>query len=224
MKNSDTEPPKRRRLGLMGGTFDPVHNGHLLIANEAGWRLDLDTVIFIPTGDPPHKQDHHVTPARHRLEMVRLATGDNPLFEVSAIEIERPGLSYTAQTLRALHEDYGEGVDFYFIIGVDAAADLLNWNEPDQVVSLARLVVVNRPGFDFPLEKLQAGLPQIDLSERLILLDVPLVEISSTEIRHRVAGGISIRYLLPEEVIAFIERERIYALPATPKKTSSYAH
>ena len=110
MKTSETEtaPPKRRRLGLMGGTFDPVHNGHLLIANEAGWRLELDKVRLYSDRRPPHKQDHYITPARCRLEMVRLATQDNPLSEVSAIEIERPGLSYTAQTLRALHEDYGE--------------------------------------------------------------------------------------------------------------------
>jgi nicotinate-nucleotide adenylyltransferase len=212
----------------MGGTFDPVHNGHLLIANEAGWRLELDSVVFIPTGDPPHKQNLSITPARRRLEMVRLATQDNPLFEVSPIEIERPGLSYTAQTLQALHEDYGEDTEFYFIIGVDAAAELLSWNEPDQVVTLAKLVVVNRPGFDFPLAKLQAGLPEIDLNERLILLDVPLVEISSTEIRHRVSQNISIRYLLPEEVIAYIEREKIYlsqvALPVEAGKAEAHAH
>lgn len=229
MNISETKKPERRKLGLMGGTFDPVHNGHLLIANEAGWRLELDKVVFIPTGDPPHKQDHYITPARCRLEMVRLATQDNPLFEVSAIEIERPGLSYTAQTLRALQEDYGEDTDFFFIIGVDAAADLLSWNEPDQVVTLAKLVVVNRPGFDLPMAKLQAGLPEIDLNERLILLDVPLVEISSTEIRSRVAQGISIRYLLPEEVIGYIEREKIYlpeeeAVQAAGKKANSNAN
>ncbi|MBN9389438.1 MAG: nicotinate-nucleotide adenylyltransferase [Chloroflexi bacterium] len=228
MSINETKPNTRRKLGLMGGTFDPVHNGHLLIANEAGWRLELDAVLFIPTGDPPHKQNLNITPARRRLEMVRLATQDNPLFEVSPIEIERPGLSYTAQTLQALHEDYGEETDFYFIIGVDAAAELLSWNEPDQVVTLAKLVVVNRPGFDLPLAKLQAGLPQIDLNEHLILLDVPLVEISSTEIRHRVSQHISIRYLLPEEVIAYIEREKIYlpqaALPVADGEAQIHAH
>lgn len=201
---------KRLKLGLMGGTFDPIHNGHLLIANEALWRLNLDRVVFIPTGDPPHKQDHHITPAWCRLDMVRLATQDNPNFEVSTIEIDRPGLSYTAQTLQALHEDYENQADFYFIIGVDAAADLLSWNEPDRVVTLAKLVVVDRPGFTFPMDKLKAGLPEINLAERIILVHVPLVEIASTEIRHRVAKGQPIRYLLPEEVIAHIEREHIY--------------
>jgi nicotinate-nucleotide adenylyltransferase len=213
MKTGETKTNKRLKLGIMGGTFDPVHNGHLLIANEAGWRLELDKVLFMPTGDPPHKQDQALTPAANRLEMVRLATLDNPLFEVSTLEIERKGLSYTAQTLKALQIEYEGQADLYFIIGVDAAADLLSWNEPDQVVTRAKLVVVDRPGFSLPLAKLQAGLPEIDLAERIIFLHVPLVEIASTEIRHRVAQGISIRYLLPEEVIDYIQQERIYVSP-----------
>lgn len=210
MSTGETKANKPLKLGIMGGTFDPIHNGHLLIANEAGWRLELDKVLFIPTGDPPHKQDQALTPAACRLEMVRLATLDNPLFEISTIEIDRKGLSYTAQTLEALQMEYGGQADLYFIIGVDAAADLLTWNEPDQVVTRARLVVVDRPGFSLPLAKLQAGLPEIDLAERIFFLHVPLVEIASTEIRRRVARKISIRYLLPEEVINYIEREQIY--------------
>ncbi len=216
MNKGETKINKRIKLGIMGGTFDPIHNGHLLIANEAGWRLELDKVVFLPTGDPPHKQDQAITPAACRLEMVRLATHDNPLFEVSTIEIDRKGLSYTAQTLKVLQEEYEDRADLYFIIGVDAAADLLSWNEPDQVVTRAKLVVVDRPGFTLPLAKLQAGLPEIDLNERVIPLHVPLVEIASTEIRHRVAHGNPIRYLLPEEVINYIEREQIYL----PKEAS----
>ncbi len=216
MNKGETKINNRIKLGIMGGTFDPIHNGHLLIANEAGWRLELDKVVFLPTGDPPHKQDQAITPAACRLEMVRLATQDNPLFEVSTIEIDRKGLSYTAQTLKVLQEEYEDRADLYFIIGVDAAADLLSWNEPDQVVTRAKLVVVDRPGFMLPLAKLQAGLPEVDLNERVITLHVPLVEIASTEIRHRVAHGNPIRYLLPEEVINYIEREQIYL----PKEAS----
>ncbi|MDB5078325.1 MAG: nicotinate (nicotinamide) nucleotide adenylyltransferase [Chloroflexi bacterium] len=216
MNTAKTKTNKSIKLGIMGGTFDPIHNGHLLIANEAGWRLELDKVVFIPTGDPPHKQDQDITPAACRLDMVRLAIQDNPLFEASTIEIDREGLSYTAQTLEALHEEYEGQADLYFIIGVDAAADLLSWNEPDQVVTRSKLVVVDRPGYTLPLDKLQAGLPEIDLADRIILLHVPLVEIASREIRHRVAQGTSIRYLLPEEVSDYIKREEIYL----PKGTS----
>lgn len=198
------------KLGIMGGTFDPIHNGHLLIANEAGWRLKLDRVLFIPAGDPPHKQDRRVTPDRCRLEMVRLATADNPGFEVLTIELEREGFSYTADTLAALSQQYGPHTELYFIIGVDAAADLLSWYQPERVLELARLVVCERPGYVLPTEKLQAGLPRTDLFERLILLDVPMLEISSSELRARIGAGEPIRYLVPDEVADYIAREELY--------------
>lgn len=204
------------KLGVIGGTFDPVHNGHLIIAQEAGWQLGLERVLFVPTGDPPHKQAQVITPARHRLAMVRLATEDNPLFEVSPIEIERAGLSYTADTLAALHAQYGPTTELYFIIGADAAAELLNWYRPEQVLQLARLILAERPGYQLPLAKLQAGLPTLNLAERILTLDVPMVEIASHELRGRLAQGAPIRYLLPDKVAHYIKQEQLYM-----KKTES---
>ncbi len=198
------------KLGLMGGTFDPIHNGHLLIANEAAWRLGLERILFVPTGDPPHKRDHLVSPAPARLEMVRRATADNPMFEVSTIELDRQGLSYTVDTLKNLREIYGPATEFFFIIGADAAAELLNWHDPRQVLQLARLVVADRPGYVLPLAKLRAGLPGLDLTDRMLTLDVPMVEIASHELRARVAQGQPITYLVPDEVAEFIAQEKLY--------------
>ncbi len=198
------------KLGIMGGTFDPIHNGHLLIAQEALWQLGLARILFIPAGDPPHKQRQSVTPARCRLEMVRLAIADNPFFEVSPIELERQGLSYTADTLAALAVTYGPAVEFFFITGADAAADLLSWHQPEKVLSLARLVVADRPGYELPLDKLRAGLSQINLQERMLTLHVPLLQIASQELRARIAGGAPVRYLVPDEVADYIEHEKLY--------------
>ncbi len=202
------------KLGIMGGTFDPIHNGHLLIAQEAGWRLGLERVLFIPTGDPPHKQSQLVAPAECRLAMVRLATADNPLFEVSTIEVEREGFSYTADTLADLHVRYGPQTELFFIVGADAAADLLSWYQPEQVLQLARLIVADRPGYSLPLEKLRAGLPNTNLSERLLTLDVPLVEIASHELRARITEGAPVKYLVPDEVADYISRKKLYRDPS----------
>ncbi|HEX2914106.1 MAG TPA: nicotinate-nucleotide adenylyltransferase [Chloroflexia bacterium] len=198
------------RLGIMGGTFDPIHNGHLLIAQEAGWRLELDRVLFIPTGNPPHKQNHEIASDEHRCRMVQLAIADNPLFELSTIELERQGFSYTVDTLEALHARYGPGTDFYFITGADAAADLLTWHLPQRILELAHLVVAERPGYQLPVAKLQAGLPGINLAKRLVMLDVPMVEVSSHELRERIARCIPVKYLLPDEVMAYIVQEKLY--------------
>lgn len=198
------------KLGIMGGTFDPIHFGHLLVAHEAGWRLGLDKVLFIPTGDPPHKRDRKVTPAINRYEMVRLATEHNPLFEVSDIEVKRDGYSYTVATLEALHQLYPPDTQFYFITGVDAAADILNWQQPERIFQLSRLVVAERPGYILPRERLQAGLPGINLDERLIELDVPMFEVASNELRTRISQGHPVRYLVPTKVVEYINREKLY--------------
>lgn len=198
------------KLGIMGGTFDPIHNGHLIIAQEAGWQMGLSRVLFIPAGDPPHKQAQAITPAHCRLEMVRRATAHNPLFEVSTIEIERDGLSYTADTLAALQKIYGPKVELFFIIGADAAADLLSWHEPERVLQLARLVVAERPGYALPFEKLKAGLPHINLANRLFTLDVPMIEVASHELRARIAQGAPIRYLVPDAVAEYISQQKLY--------------
>jgi nicotinate-nucleotide adenylyltransferase len=196
----------------MGGTFDPVHVGHLIIAQEVGWRLELDRVLFMPAANPPHKQHQQVTSERCRLEMVRLATQDNPLFEVETLEIDRGGLSYTAATLEALSERLGKPPEtaLYFIIGSDAAADLLSWHNPVRVLELTQLAVVERPGYHLPLDRLQAGLPQVDLNERIVHVEAPLIEIAANEIRMRVQQGAPIKYLVSPVVEDYIRREKLY--------------
>jgi len=201
------------RIGIMGGTFDPVHTGHLIIAQEVAWRLGLDQVLFMPAAHPPHKQHQQVTSERCRLEMVRLATEDNPLFEVETLELERGGLSYTANTLETLCERLGQPPQtlIYFIIGADAAADLLSWYRPERVLELTRLAVVDRPGYHLPLDKLQAGLPNVDLNERILQVEVPLIEIAANGIRTRVQQGAPIKYLVPPVIEEYIRREKLYS-------------
>jgi len=199
------------KIGVMGGTFDPLHIGHLILAQEAGYQLKLDKILFIPAGDPPHKQNQPVTPAFHRLTMAQLATAQNPLFEVSDVEIKRQGLSYTVNTLETLSQIYAETATLYFIIGADAAAELPNWYQPRRVIELAILAVVGRPGYIFPLDKLQAALPGIE--QRLVRVDTPMIEVAAQEIRQRVLEGAPIRYLVPPSVEEYIRREGLYLPP-----------
>ena len=200
------------RIGIMGGTFDPIHTGHLIIAQEVGWQLKLDRVLFMPAANPPHKQRQQVSPDYCRLEMVRLATAGNPLFEVEPLELERAGLSYTADTLEILRQKFGpeEQTSLYFIIGADAAADLLSWYRPARVLELVKLAVVGRPGYTLTLDKLQAGLPRLNLAEHIIQVEVPLIEIAAHEIRTRVQQGAPITYLVPAIVEEYIHREKLY--------------
>ncbi len=201
-----------QRIGIMGGTFDPVHTGHLIIAQEAGWRLELDRVLFMPAAIQPHKKHQHITPNEHRLEMVRLATASNPLFQVETLEIEQGGLSYTANTLEVLHKRYNSPLEteLFFIIGADAAAELLSWYRPARVLELVKLAIVGRPGYVLSLDKLQAGLPEIKLSERICQVEVPLIEIAANCIRSRVQLGEPISYLVPPEVENYIRQHKLY--------------
>lgn len=199
------------KIGIMGGTFDPIHNGHLIIAQEVAYKLNLEKVLFIPAADPPHKQRQQVEPVAHRLEMVRLAVAGNPCFELSRIEIERGGLSYTVDTLEELHRHYAttkQAVEFYFIIGADAAADLLKWQRPERLVELTRLAAVGRPGYVLPLDELIAAMPQ--LKDRIELVIAPLIEIAATEIRERICKGAPVKYLLPAAVEEYIVRNKLY--------------
>jgi nicotinate-nucleotide adenylyltransferase len=196
------------KIGVMGGTFDPIHTGHLIIAQEAGWLLGLDKILFIPAKDPPHKQKQEVTPAFHRARMVQLAIEGKPKFELSTIEMERTGLSYTADTLEALSEKYGNEAELHFIIGVDAAADIGKWYKPERVVALAKLAVARRPGYQLSLEKLTRDLPQVE--NRIEWVDTPIIEIAAQEIRERVLNNAPISYLVPPLVEEYIYRERLY--------------
>ena len=201
------------RIGILGGTFDPIHNGHLAIAEEARVALGFDRVIFVPAARQPLKRGEHSAEPQQRLEMVRLACLGNSAFEVSPIEIERAGPSYTVDTLEALHANRSS--DLHFIVGADAAADLYRWRAAGRIVALARLVVVGRPGFALDRTALGHHLP--GLEARLTLLEGPGLDISSSELRRRLAAGRPIRYLTPEPVVEYIARYGLYqqAKPAS---------
>jgi nicotinate-nucleotide adenylyltransferase len=211
---------KLSKLGIMGGTFDPIHYGHLVTAEGARFTFGLDQVLFMPSGRPPHKKDAQVSDAEHRYMMTVLATLTNPHFEVSRLEIDRPGTSYTIDTLRALQEQYGPGTELYFITGADAIFDIATWKDCDECLALAHFVAATRPGFS--LDHLPASTRQwvARHKERFHILQVPAMAISSTEIRERVRAGSSIRYLVPEPVEHYIRRQRLYvqALPQSRER------
>jgi nicotinate-nucleotide adenylyltransferase len=195
------------RLGVLGGSFDPPHLGHLILAETARQQAGLDRVLFVPAGYQWRKAEREMTAAAQRLEMVRLAIADNPQFAVATLELEREGPSYTAVTLEALAAE-NPGADLFFILGRDALADLPNWHAPERVVALATLAVAGRPdgGASAASEALPAG-----LGARLVWLDMPAIEISATDIRRRVESGRSIRYLVPEGVSKYITDNRLYS-------------
>jgi nicotinate-nucleotide adenylyltransferase len=190
----------------MGGTFDPIHYWHLVAAQEAAWELSLPEVMFIPTRQPPHKLGELVSDAQHRLAMTRLATTGNPLFTVSMMEIERQGPSYTVDTLRALRD---RDLDVSFIVGMDSLRDLPTWHDPEGILELAEIATVYRGGLDVvDLDALERQLPKA--RGRVRVIPIPTLDISSTEIRSRVAAGHPIRYLVPEAVEAYIHEHSLY--------------
>ncbi|GAB4401234.1 MAG: nicotinate-nucleotide adenylyltransferase [Anaerolineales bacterium] len=196
------------RLGVFGGTFDPVHYGHLVAAEEVRYRLRLDKVLFVPAGMPPHKLDHDITPTRHRVAMLELAIASNPGFALSRVDIDRHGPCYTVDTLALLHEEYGPGAELFFLMGMDSLADILTWKDPERLIRLARIVVVGRPGFQADVDELDKVLP--GAAERICIVDTPLMEVSSSDIRQRVREGAPIRYQVPEAVEAYIRAHRLY--------------
>ena len=197
------------KMGVLGGTFDPVHNGHLAIADEVRNRLDLSVVMFIPAGQPWLKVDSPITAAEHRVEMVRLATADKAYCQVSTMEVEREGLTYTLDTLAELWKRLGAEDEVFFILGWGSLTELPQWREPESIIRLCRLVAVPRPGYPRPdLESLEKIIP--GLSERVTILDKPEIDISASDIRERVAGGLSISRLVPEAVEQYIRDEGLY--------------
>lgn len=197
------------QLGILGGTFDPIHFGHLLAAEEARVALGLDLVLFAPAGDPPHKQGYTILPAAHRLSMVRLAIADNPTFDISTVDIDRPGPHYTVDTIHLIRDEWDTDADeTYFIMGVDSLAHLLTWHQPAQLIKLCRLAVVARPGYRADLAKLEAALPGI--SRRLDWVEMPVLGISSSDLQRRVREGRSIRYQVPANVANYVTEHRLY--------------
>lgn len=195
-----------KRVGVMGGTFDPIHIGHLAIAEEVRESLRLDAVLFVPAGSPPFKQDRSVTGVGHRVAMVGLAIAGNPAFELSRIEVDRAGLSYTADTVEALAQD---GSEVTLILSAETFAELPTWHEPHRILAAANVAVVPRDGYPAPDA---AGLAETfpGRAPRVTSLDGPLLRLSSTEIRARVAAGRSIRYLVPPAVEAYIDDHHLY--------------
>ncbi|MGV9789718.1 nicotinate-nucleotide adenylyltransferase [Streptomyces sp. NPDC003435] len=191
----------RRRLGVMGGTFDPIHHGHLVAASEVAARFQLDEVVFVPTGQPWQKSHRNVSPAEDRYLMTVIATAENPQFSVSRIDIDRGGHTYTVDTLRDLSL-LNPGTDLFFITGADALAQLLTWRDSEELFSLAHFVGVTRPGHQLTA----AGLPAGGVS----LVEVPALAISSTECRARVAKGDPIWYMVPDGVVRYIDKRELY--------------
>jgi nicotinate-nucleotide adenylyltransferase len=195
----------QRRIGLMGGTFDPIHHGHLVAAEEARWQFDLDTVLFIPNGQPWQKPVG-VSPAEDRYRMTVIATASNPAFEVSRVEIDHPGPTYTVDTLRRLRAELGEDARLFFITGADAVLHILTWKDREEVLALAEFIAATRPGYD--LERLTERLPLA--REWLHPMEIPMLAISSTEIRARVARGAPIQYLVPDGVVEYVAERGLY--------------
>ncbi len=196
------------RVGVLGGTFDPVHYGHLIIAEEALARLLLARVIFVPAKDPPHKLHQSHAPAGDRLRMLQLAIAGNPCFAVSAVDLARPGPSYTVDTLAILQEELGPEAELYFIMGLDSLANILTWHRPAGILARARLVVATRPGYSVDLQALERALPGV--SARTQFLAAPEIGISSHDLQQRVREGLPIRYQVPESVEAYIVEHGLY--------------
>lgn len=206
------DPTREYRLGIMGGTFDPIHYGHLVTAEQAREALALDVVLFMPAGIPAFKQDKRVTSPEDRYAMTVLATAANPAFLASRFEIDRDGVTYTADTLRALRAHYPANVHIYFITGADAVIDIVSWHDAAGIASLATLIAATRPGYD--IGQAQARIAASGIGFDIRYIEIPALAISSTNIRERVALGKSIRYLTSESVIGFINKNGLYRLEA----------
>jgi len=203
VNSADTSAYPPRRIGIMGGTFDPIHHGHLVAASEVAERYALDEVVFVPTGHPWQKADAVVSSAEDRYLMTVIATASNPRFSVSRVDIDRDGPTYTVDTLRDLRAAYGEKAALFFITGADALSRILSWKDTEQLFALAHFVGVTRPGFELSAAHLPA--------DTVSLVQVPAMAISSTDCRNRVAAGKPVWYLVPDGVVQYIAKRHLYA-------------
>jgi nicotinate-nucleotide adenylyltransferase len=193
---------ERRRLGIMGGTFDPIHHGHLVAASEVAHLFALDEVVFVPTGQPWMKEGRKTSAAEDRYLMTVIATASNPAFSVSRVDIERPGKTYTIDTLREMREIHGPDVELFFITGADALSEILSWRDVDELFNLAHFIGCTRPGHNLA----DPGLPGGGVS----LVEVPALAISSTECRERVRAGEPVWYLVPDGIVQYINKRGLY--------------
>lgn len=200
------------RIGIMGGTFDPIHNGHLVAASEVASLFELDEVVFVPTGQPWQKDDRKSSPAEDRYLMTVIATASNPRFSVSRMDIDRPGPTYTIDTLQEMREVVGPSAEMFFITGADALAQIFSWRSPEELFKHAHFVACTRPGHRLS----NHGLPEDTVS----LVEVPALAISSTECRERVRDGHPIWYLVPDGVVQYINKRGLYRSTQTPRSES----
>lgn len=200
---------KKRRIGVMGGTFDPIHMGHLVTAEAVRTEYQLDNVLFIPAANPPHKAKQEVTPAIHRYIMTAMATSSNPYFHVSSIELDRPGPSYTIDTVYELVDRFGAGTELYFITGADAVQEIPTWDRIEELLGLCQFIAATRPGCLPTVDNIKEYFGELGKT-RIHRLNTPELEISSTDIRERVKNGCSIKYIVPESVENYIWKEGLY--------------
>jgi nicotinate-nucleotide adenylyltransferase len=202
---ASNEPGRPWRLGVMGGTFDPIHHGHLVAGSEVQARFGLDEVVFVPTGTPWQKKDRKVAPAEDRYLMTVIATASNPKFTVSRVDIERGGDTYTVDTLRDLHAQRGPSTEIFFITGADALASILTWHGADELFELAHFIGCSRPGVRLEEHDI-SHLPE----DKVTLVEVPALAISSTACRERVAAGLPLWYLVPDGIVQHINKRGLY--------------
>ncbi len=200
-----------RRIGVFGGTFDPIHMGHLILAQETWFQLQLDRVYLVPAGDPPHKQDRRLISVEDRLHMAQLATADIDYVRVSRIDADRPGPHYTAEMVRMIQARLDPRVEMYFLMGMDSLRDLPNWSEAEWLIRNCKLVALSRHDVTLDWDLLENALPGI--GERVVILDMPELEISSQNIQYRVRTGQPIRFLVPRVVDAYIKQHGLYSAP-----------
>lgn len=196
------------RIGVLGGTFDPIHYGHLAAAEEARVALELECVLFVPARISPHKLDQPSTPARHRLAMTRLAVASNPHFQASTVDLDRAGPSYTVDTLALLQAELGPAAELYFIVGLDSLVELATWHDPAQFIRLCRIVAVSRPPCEYDPAALEQALPGI--TNRVVFLRIPLLDIASSDLRQRAREGRPIRYYVPSTIVDYIHTHKLY--------------
>jgi len=195
--------------GVFGGTFDPIHLGHLAVAEEVRTSLGLAEVLFVPAGQPWLKADRSISPAKHRVEMVKLAIAGNPHFKLSSCEVDRPGPSYAVDTIDILHHQLGTEAKLFFLLGSDALSELPQWKEPSRLIQICHLVAFTRPGFALPpLEPLESAIP--GLSQHVTFVEVPQIDISTPQIRNRVSRGASLHGLVPQAVERYILEQGLY--------------
>ncbi len=204
----DEYAPSRLRVGVFGGTFDPIHTGHLILMEEARYELELDSVLIVPAADPPHKQGHAISPVADRIRMCELATWDADAVNISRVDADRSGPHYSVDMVRLLQARLGAHTEIFFLVGMDSLRDLPMWHRPQQLLDQCTLVAMSRAGVSIDWTSLESELPGI--RERVMLIEMPLLEISGTDIRERVREGRPIRYQTPRVVERYIRRRGLY--------------